>query len=98
MTVKSPVPPFEETTLKIEDRSLSTALQYGPIIGQDALVEKLFELQHHLHGRKRDPSWRISVGAGGQDILYKTMQALTDPGDVVLVEVRQFPARCPTRH
>lgn len=90
MTVRSPAPPFTETTLKIEDRRITEALQYGPVIGQTELVEKLFELQLYLHGRKRDPSWRISVAAGGQDVLYKLMQTLTDPGDIVLVEASQL--------
>ncbi|KAF8300129.1 PLP-dependent transferase [Clavulina sp. PMI_390] len=86
MKIKSPVPPFTETTIELEQDKLDEALQYGPLIGQGDLVNQLFDLQLAFHGRKRDPSWRISIGAGGQDVIYKIITTLTDPGDVVLCE------------
>lgn len=87
INIQSPAPPFTETTLTIEDRQLAQALQYGQVTGQRDLVDKLFEVQQFLHGRKRDSSWQISVVAGGQDTIYKLMQMFIDPEDVVLVEV-----------
>lgn len=87
MSVRSPAPPFTESTIAIDGNRIDEALQYGQTIGHPDLVEFLTEMQTELHGRPRNPSWRVSVGAGSQDLLYKAFQTLTDPGDVVLIEV-----------
>ncbi|KAJ2917353.1 hypothetical protein MD484_g3074, partial [Candolleomyces efflorescens] len=50
------------------------------------LLDWLFGLQEYFHGRKRDEGWRISVGSGSQDLIYKAVNALVNPGDPVLVE------------
>lgn len=93
--VRSPDPsaPIIET-LKIEGSTLNTALQYGQSRGDAELIKIFFELQEELHGRKKDDSWRISIGAGGMDILYKAVLNLTDPGDSILVEVRRSNVLC----
>lgn len=88
MDVKSPISPFTPTTIKIQDGELTEALQYGPSKGHHKLIDLLTDLQVDIHARKKDPSWRISIGAGGSDIIYKIVLTLTDPGDVVLIEVR----------
>lgn len=89
--VRSPDPsaPVIET-LQISSGSpaLNTALQYGASRGDAELIEVFFEMQEELHGRKKDDSWRITIGAGGMDILYKAILNLTDPGDSVLIEVQ----------
>ncbi|KAF8322648.1 TdiD protein [Clavulina sp. PMI_390] len=90
MDVRSPIPPFEESTITIEGDRMDEALQYGPTIGHKDLLSVLTKMQVENHGRAVDPSWRISVGAGSQDLLYKVFQTLTDPGDVVLVEAPTY--------
>lgn len=88
MKVRSAAPPFTETTLEIEGDRLNEALQYGATSGHNDLVSFLTDMQSEFHGRPEDPSWRVSVGSGSQDLIYKAFHALTDPGDVVLIEVR----------
>lgn len=90
MNVRSPVPPFTETSITINDDRLEEALQYGHTSGHPDLVKFFTEMQTRFHGRKKISSWRISVGAGSQDLLYKAFLTLTDPSDVVLVEVSKF--------
>jgi tryptophan aminotransferase len=87
MNVRSPAPPFTESTITIDGNRIDEALQYGQTIGHPDLVKFLIEMQTELHGRPKNPSWRVSIGAGSQDLLYKAFQTLTDPGDVVLIEV-----------
>lgn len=88
MTVRSPVPPFTETSLAIEGDRLTEALQYGATAGQKDLRNLLITMQRDLHGREKDASWDLIVGSGSQDLLFKAFTTLTDPGDVVLIEVR----------
>jgi tryptophan aminotransferase len=90
MNVRSPAPPFAETAITIDDDRIEEALQYGHTSGHPDLVKFFTEMQTRFHGRKKNPSWRISVGAGSQDLLYKAFQTLTDPGDTVLVEVSKI--------
>lgn len=89
MNVRSPVPPFTESTITIDGHRIDEALQYGQTSGHPDLVEFLTRMQTEFHGRRKDHSWRLSVGAGSQDLLYKAFQTLTDPGDVVLIEVSE---------
>jgi tryptophan aminotransferase len=87
MSIRSPVPPFTETMVHIEHDRMNEALQYGPTTGHKDLVNFLVRMQTKLHSREKDASWRLSVGAGSQDLLFKAYTTLTDPGDVVLIEV-----------
>jgi len=87
MSVRSPAPPFTETTITIDGTRIDEALQYGHTSGHPDLVKVLTEMQTEFHGRPKNPSWSLAIGAGSQDLLYKAFNALTDPGDVVLIEV-----------
>jgi tryptophan aminotransferase len=82
---------LEETTLTIggpgSSADLSEALQYGSTQGHTDLVEWISDFQARAHQRPRDGSWKLSIGAGSQDLLYKAFLALTNPGDSVLIEV-----------
>jgi len=70
-TARSPIDPNEETVLKIEGKELTQALQYGPSAGEKQLVDWLEGLQEFSHGRKKNEGWRVSVGAGSQDMIFK---------------------------
>jgi tryptophan aminotransferase len=87
--VRSQTSPSEEVTLKIdsEDGRISEALQYGGTAGHADLITWLLAMQKHYHGRSEHPSWKLSVGAGSQDLLYKAFLALSNPGDSILIEV-----------
>lgn len=58
-------------TLVIESDALDEGLQYGPTAGLGGLVEWIERLQELKHGRKRDGSWRVSLGSGSQDLINK---------------------------
>lgn len=77
----------ELETIPLDEKSLALGLQYGTTAGQTSLLNLLVEMQCQLHGVTKDSSWRLSLGCGGTDLLYQALKTLTDPGDVVLVEV-----------
>ncbi|KAK4702508.1 tryptophan aminotransferase, partial [Phenoliferia sp. Uapishka_3] len=86
VTLKSVIEGETPVTLNIESDALNEALQYGPTAGLKGLVEWLEVLQETKHDRKRDGSWRLSVGSGSQDLIYKAFQSLINEGDSVLLE------------
>lgn len=50
----------------------STALQYTFIAGVTTLVDWITKLQAFEHKQEVDPArWTVSIGSGGQDLLYK---------------------------
>ena len=60
----------EDYTLTPDE--VAVALQYNMVAGVSGLVEWLSEFQSQEHRRPRDvETWRLSVGAGGQDMIYK---------------------------
>jgi tryptophan aminotransferase len=61
----------EETTHNMSPQALAASLQYGPTAGYPPLVEWLTGLQEWEHGRKRSEGWRVNVGVGSQDLIYK---------------------------
>lgn len=70
--------------ITLEGEQIGEALQYGTTSGQLGLIDLLTRFQCELHGRQKDPSWKISIGAGSADLLYQATKTLTDPGDAVL--------------
>jgi tryptophan aminotransferase len=60
-----------ETTLTIEGDDLAAGLQYGDTAGLKKLLDWLYGLQKFNHGRQDDEGWKVSVGTGSQDLLYK---------------------------
>ncbi|KDN46146.1 PLP-dependent transferase [Tilletiaria anomala UBC 951] len=89
----------EEIKVEIKGEDLSLALQYSQTSGLPRLNKWLTTFVSELHNRKviepdneitaakegRHP-WRLTVGAGSQDLLHKTFNALLDPEDSILVE------------
>ncbi|KAF8626924.1 hypothetical protein AX17_006425 [Amanita inopinata Kibby_2008] len=97
-TASSPADATQETTLTIDGKDLADCLQYGPTDGIKELLNWLYGLQELVHGRKRGEGWKISVGAGSQDLIFKAITALVNPGDPVLVESPVYAGVIPMFH
>ncbi|KAF8910539.1 PLP-dependent transferase [Gymnopilus junonius] len=95
---RSPVHPGQETMLSLSGDELAQGLQYGDTAGLASLLDWLFGLQENNHGRKRNEGWKISVGSGSQDLIYKAVTALVNPGDSVLVESPVYAGVIPMFH
>ncbi|KAF5333019.1 hypothetical protein D9758_015185 [Tetrapyrgos nigripes] len=100
MTVRSPNPAIDSSLneIVIKDEDLSVALQYGITSGVPELVKWLTEFTCRIHGCQDDEGWRVSMGAGSQDLLYKAFSALVDPGDAIFVESPTYPGIIPLVH
>ncbi|KDQ52638.1 hypothetical protein JAAARDRAFT_39888 [Jaapia argillacea MUCL 33604] len=85
-TARSPTDPSQDISIKVTDEQLAEALQYGATSGNPSLVNWVYGLQEFSHGRKKGEGWRISIGSGSQDLIYKAVNAMVNPGDSVLVE------------
>lgn len=85
-TARSPTDPNKELSLNLDEADLQQGLQYGDTAGLKKLRDWFVGLQTLNHGRKEDEGWRISVGSGSQDLLYKAITAIVNRGDSVLVE------------
>ncbi|EJD49564.1 TdiD protein [Auricularia subglabra TFB-10046 SS5] len=86
---RSPLSPggAEEEDFELTPRQVSTALQYNFVAGVPDMVNWVTELQSHEHKQPVDPArWTVTIGSGGQDLIYKAFLALVNPGDPVLVE------------
>lgn len=86
LTARSPTDPSREIETEVNGKALAEGLQYGPTAGLPSLCEWVYELQAREHGRKKGEGWRVSIGAGSQDVIYKAVMAMVNPGDSVLVE------------
>ncbi|PPQ63942.1 hypothetical protein CVT24_009117 [Panaeolus cyanescens] len=86
VNARSPTDADKETALTIKGDELSAALQYGDTAGLKGLVDWITGLQEFSHGRKRGEGWRVSIGSGSQDLIFKAVLALLNDGDSVLVE------------
>lgn len=98
--VKSPAPSHsltaDVTELTLRDEDLTTALQYNLTAGVPELVGWVRNLMEEVHlGLARvqgnDLSWRVSLGHGSQDLLYKAFCALLNPGDTIIIEGPTYP-------
>ena len=80
------------TKLSIRDEELHTALQYGTTPGITELRDWIVNLTKKVHERDPSEGWRVSIGPGSQDLLYKAFNALLNPGDTVIVEGPTYPS------
>lgn len=71
LTSRSPTDPSKEIETEINGKALAEGLQYGPTAGLPSLIEWVTGLQEREHGRKKGEGWRVSVGGGSQDVIYK---------------------------
>ncbi|KAI0090982.1 PLP-dependent transferase [Irpex rosettiformis] len=86
-TIRDPIDPAQETAVQLTQEELETALQYSAGQGILPLLEWAYGLQEITQNRKKGEGWKISFGNGSQDLIYKAVTALVNPGDSVLVEV-----------
>ncbi|XDG03918.1 hypothetical protein ABKA04_003533 [Annulohypoxylon sp. FPYF3050] len=75
----------------LSEEALIDGLQYGLPGGNPDLVEWFKGFQTELHGIERNQTWACCVGNGSQELLHRTFQVLTDPGDPVLIETPAYP-------
>ncbi|CAL1717225.1 unnamed protein product [Somion occarium] len=97
-TARSPTDPSKETSQTLTGDELAEGLQYGPTAGIPSLIEWVHGLQEKVHGRKKGEGWRVSIGSGSQDIIYKAVHAMVNPGDAVLVESPVYAGVIPIFH
>ena len=70
-----------DLTISLTPSALAEGLQYGPTAGIPSLLDWVTVLQEKVHERKfskiisdedgGDGGWRVSIGSGSQDLLYK---------------------------
>ncbi|KAI3596150.1 kynurenine alpha-aminoadipate aminotransferase [Moniliophthora roreri] len=73
--------------VQIEPNDLAMALQYTDTKGIPGLIKWIDGLQEKMHNRKATgEDWRVSVGAGSQDLIYKAIGSMVNRGDPVLAE------------
>ncbi|KAG1729833.1 pyridoxal phosphate-dependent transferase [Suillus paluster] len=84
--IASPVDPSQDQSISLSGKDLSAGLQYGATGGLPRLVEWFVGLQERSHGRTSGEGWRLTIGSGSQDLIYKAINALVNPGEPVLVE------------
>lgn len=70
-TARSPTDPSQEISLSLTPEELAEGLQYSATSGLPEFCNWLTGLQEHSHGRKRGEGWRVTVGSGSQDLIYK---------------------------
>ena len=57
--------------MTVDGDDLAQGLQYGDTAGLASLLNWFEGLQEVNHGRKKNEGWRISIGSGSQDLIYK---------------------------
>ncbi|KAJ8518659.1 hypothetical protein ONZ45_g4295 [Pleurotus djamor] len=70
-TARDPFDPEKETALTVDGSALAEGLQYGATAGLKDLVDWINGLQENQHGRKQGEGWRVSIGSGSQDLIFK---------------------------
>ncbi|KAJ3559075.1 hypothetical protein NM688_g564 [Phlebia brevispora] len=80
-TFRDPADPASELPVSLSQEELELGLQYSPTVGIPALVEWCYGLQEIAHGRRKGEGWKLSIGNGSQDLIYKAVTALVNPGD-----------------
>ncbi|KAJ7718459.1 pyridoxal phosphate-dependent transferase [Mycena metata] len=78
-------------TLTIEGEDLNEALQYGMTPGAPRLLDWLTNFQTHVHKRVQDGSWKVNVGSGSQELIYRTCDSLMNDDDFLLIETPVYP-------
>jgi tryptophan aminotransferase len=61
------------TTLEITPEHVAVGLQYGAVAGWQPFIDWLAELQYRQHGRSIKEGWRLTVGLGSNDMIYKVL-------------------------
>lgn len=92
LTAREPGAPADAplSTLPVEAHHVAEGLQYGQVAGWQPFLDWLNELQRREHGRSSAEGWRLTCGLGSNDLIYKAICAMVDPGESVLVESPTF--------
>ncbi|OBZ66161.1 Kynurenine/alpha-aminoadipate aminotransferase, mitochondrial [Grifola frondosa] len=85
-TISDPAGSSAGTTIALSPEDLAVGLQYNHTAGLPELVEWVYGLQEDVHGRRKGEGWRVSIGVGSSDLIYKAVSTLVNPGDAVLIE------------
>ncbi|TBU41945.1 PLP-dependent transferase [Dichomitus squalens] len=96
-TLRDPVT-NDEVPVSLTEAELSRSLQYSGSKGIPGFLEWLIGLQEYSHGRKRGEGWDLAFGTGSSDLIYKAVNALVNPGDVVLIEAPVYAGVIPMFH
>jgi tryptophan aminotransferase len=83
-TIASPTDPSQEQLISLSGKDLSVGLQYCATDGLPRLVEWFMGLQERSHGRKSGEGWRLTIGTGSQDLIYKVKRSQILTRSVVL--------------
>ncbi|THH29613.1 hypothetical protein EUX98_g4584 [Antrodiella citrinella] len=94
-TAQDPNDASKEIAIRLTPEELEVGLQYSPTQGVPEFVDWLYKLQEVSHGRKRGEGWKLSVGNGSQDLLYKAVTSFVNPGDPVFLEAPMYPGVIP---
>lgn len=70
-TVSDPSHSSRSIPVTLTGTDLAAGLQYGPTAGLPRLNEWFLGLQEHSHGRNPSEGWRLTIGNGSQDMIYK---------------------------
>lgn len=93
-TARDPADPTSEIAIELSPEELSVALQYSLTPGLTSLCEWFYGLQEISHGRKKSDEWKLSIGAGSQDFIYKVLISGSPPelvGHYLVLLVRLYP-------
>lgn len=64
---------MSEIPIELSSQELQVALQYSLTSGLPSLCDWLYGLQEVSHTRKQTDDWKLSVGAGSQDLINKVL-------------------------
>ena len=70
-TFRDPADPESKLPVTLSQKELDEGLQYSATVGIPALIEWAYGLQELAHGRRRGEGWKLSIGNGCQDLIYK---------------------------
>ncbi|KAG8213340.1 hypothetical protein J3R82DRAFT_11823 [Butyriboletus roseoflavus] len=85
-TITDPSHSSQSIPVSLTGADLVSGLQYGPTAGLPRLNEWFVGLQERAHGRKRSEGWTLTIGNGSQDVIFKAINAIMNPGDPILIE------------
>jgi len=74
------------TTINLEKKDMTAALQYGPTQGYGPLVSQLKDMQQSLHNPPRWSETDLIVTNGSQDGLCKAFEMMVNVNDHVVVQ------------
>lgn len=82
-TVRSPDGSSTEE-VEIPQERLAAGLQYGSTAGYEPFVAWIEGLQTYAHQRNKGEGWRVSIGGGSTDLIYKVSKMCAYIQDMLL--------------